>query len=76
MKILIFIFSFIPSISFASNIQLNCGLNMNQFKSDSTLFPLIGDSNQRLIFELKDVGYGALKGEAQARFKNDQSEHD
>ncbi|MCB0415851.1 MAG: hypothetical protein KDD50_16045, partial [Bdellovibrionales bacterium] len=50
--------------------------NMNQFKSDSTLFPLIGDSNQRLIFELKDVGYGALKGEAQARFKNDQSEDD
>ncbi|MBT4792829.1 MAG: hypothetical protein HON90_14740 [Halobacteriovoraceae bacterium] len=76
MRILLFIFLLVPTISYSGEIKLNCALGMNQFKADSKMFPLIGDSNQRLLFQMKNDGHGEFTGEAKARFENDQSGDD
>lgn len=58
---------------FAANPMLSCRVSMLQFKSDQKMFPVIGDSNQRLKIDMKPDGANGLRGEAQVRFMNDQS---
>jgi hypothetical protein len=75
MKVFVFILlSFAPAFAFAADPVLSCRVSMDQFMASSRMFPLVGDSNQRFELRMKDDGRGGLRGEAEVRFLNDQSD--